>query len=591
MLSQSTCKSKWLSAKLMLRARPHRQQSCFDVPQARNFRHCASKESAMSRCHARFANAFSSARRLLFGAALMTLVGLTPAHAQTSRFLGRITEAKIPSNGLKADFKRASRFTLPGRGTITMLCAYLDGNGGVSGNQVLRLALYTDNNGVPGTKVYESEGEVIEGGSAARWYCSADVGPIMSRSRERIALFPVAAGTYWIAIHTSGTGGVIRDFGDGPSNWYGNADAFDDRASSTFGAGRRGTGTLSVYAQYFPDSQLRHAGRTTIGAVPSKGMTADFKRGSSFLLPEPGRPYALTAYIGGSPDNRGPSSFRFSIYQDANNVPDTKLYEAGRWSVTSPSHPLRFTDRAFLGNLDAGRYWFVIHTGAVSGSVRNFGDGSAGNWYGNSDTFEDGASQPFGPGAAGNGTIAAFMSYRPGQVTTGQLGRTDVGTKPSRGLKANFSRGSEFFALEGGTLTGLHAYLDGLGGASGSQKIRMVIYGLFNDNGDVFFGRIAQSADVTITAGTPARWVHFAVPPVALNSNWGPFYRIAMQSGDTAGVVRDFGDSRPVVCCGPPYWFGLPDAFADGAVDDPGMRISGEPALSVYATFSYPPPE
>jgi hypothetical protein len=549
------------------------------------------KESAMSRCRVLFANAFVRARRLLFGAALVTAMGLTPALAQTSQFLGRIAEATIPSNGLAANFKRASRFTLPGRATITMLCAYLDGNGGVSGNQLLRLALYTDNNGVPGSKVYETSGEVVESGTAARWYCSADTGPILSSSHESIQLFPIAAGTYWIAIHTSGTGGVIRDFGDGPSNWYGNADAFDDGTSSTFGAGSRGTGTLSVYAQYFPDSQLRHAGRTTIGTVPSKGMTADFKRGSSFLLPEPGKPYALTAYLGGSSDIRVAATFRFSLYRDANNVPDAKLYEAGTRPVSSPFPPLRFTDRAFLGNLDAGRYWFVIHTGVVSGSVRNFGDGTAGNWYGNSDTFDDGASQPFGPGAAGNGTIAAFMSYRPGQVTTGQLGRTDVGTKPSSGLKANFSRGSEFLALEGGTLTGLHAYLDGLGGASGSQKIRMVIYGLFNDNHDVFFAKIAQSTDVTITAGTPARWVHFAVPPAALNSNWGPFYRIAIQSGDTAGVVRDFGDSRPVVCCGP-GWFGLPDAFADGAVDDPGWTgMSGAGGLSVYATFSYPPPE
>lgn len=546
----------------------------------------------MSRCHARFANAFVSARRLLFGAALVTVMGLTPAHAQISQFLGRITEATIPSNGLTANFKRASRFTLPGRGTITMLCAYLDGNGGVSGNQGLRLALYTDNNGVPGTKVYESEGEVVEGGTAARWYCTADGFPIMSRSREGIQLFPIAAGTYWIAVHTSGTGGVIRDFGDGPSNWYGNADAFDDRASSTFGAGRRGTGTLSVYAQYFPNSQLRHAGRTTIGTVPSQGMTADFKRGSSFLLPEAGRPYALTAYIGGSSDTRVGASFRFSLYRDANNVPGTKLYEAGTWLWGSPFPPARFTNRAFLGNLDAGRYWFVIHTGVVSGALRNFGDGTAGNWYRNSDTFDDGASQPFGAGAAGNGTIAAFMSYRPGQVTTGQLGRTDVGTKPSKGLKANFSRGSEFFALENDqTLTGLHAYLDGLGGASGSQQVRMVIYGLFNDHHDVFFAKIAQSADVTIAAGTPAQWVHFAVPPVALNSNWGPHYRIAIQSGDTAGVVRDFGDSRPVVCNSPPFLFGLPDAFADGAVDDTGMEIGSETALSVYATFSYAPPE
>lgn len=111
----------------------------------------------MSRSHTRFANALIASGRLLFGAALITLLGSTPAHSQISQFLGRVTEATIPSKGLSANFKRASRFTLGSRGTITRLCAFLEGNGGVSGTQGVRFALYGDNNGVPGTKVFETD--------------------------------------------------------------------------------------------------------------------------------------------------------------------------------------------------------------------------------------------------------------------------------------------------------------------------------------------------------------------------------------------------------------------------------------------------
>ena len=103
----------------------------------------------------------SSALAIFLQVVLLTLFGLTPAHSQVTQLLGRITEAPIPSNGLSGNFKRAARFTLGARGTIGQLCAYIDGNGGVSGNQGVRLALYNDNNGSPGTKVFETQGGTI----------------------------------------------------------------------------------------------------------------------------------------------------------------------------------------------------------------------------------------------------------------------------------------------------------------------------------------------------------------------------------------------------------------------------------------------
>jgi hypothetical protein len=253
--------------------------------------------------------------------------------------------------------------------------------------------------------------------------------------------------------------------------------------------------------------------------------------------------------------------------------------------------------------LDPGRYWVVMHTGIFSGPpgvIRNYSDGTPGNWYGNADAFFDGATEQFGPGTPGNGTITAYMSYQPASITSGRFGRTTPGTLPSSGLKANFSRASQFILEDevGPTLTGLHAYLDGLGGASGSQKVRMAIYeyrvGSCREECEepAGFFKIAESQEVTITAGMPARWVHFAVPSVALYSVTSE-YRIVIQSGDTAGVVRDFADRRKFVLCGScddpdRNWYGMPDAFADGAVDSADAPSIGEGTLSVYATYSLP---
>lgn len=524
-------------------------------------------------------------RYLLLTAALAILISFRSAHAQTTQTLGRIVPGAIPSVGLSANMKRASRFTLPGPGTVKQLCAYVDGKGGVSGQQDMRLALYRDSGGVPGAKVVESFGNVISGGDAARWIC------------QPIPLQPIPAGNYWIALHTSAPAGVIRDYSDGnANNWYGNADAFDDGASSTFGAGNAGTGTLTLYAEYFPDDQIRNAGRTTIGTVPSGGMTANMKRGSSFTLPERGMLYGITAYLDGNGASLPPltaQNFRYVLYKDANGVPGAKVYEsrsdlglrtteAASW-VTETAHP------ALALTLDAGRYWLVIHTGQTGGVIRNFADGGTGNWYGNADTYSDGASAQFGPGNAGNGTISAFVSYRPGTITEGTMGRTDVGTSPSAGLTANVSRWSSFeLHDESRPLTGLHAYLDGRGGAAGSQKIRMVVYGMHATQDTSYFVKIVQSQDVTITAGMSPQWVNFPVTSVPLNAPY-PIYLIALQTGDTAGVIRDYGDSRPNPTGN---WYSIADTFADGALDQvPTLATApNSSTLSVYATYALPPP-
>ena len=76
----------------------------------------------------------------------------------------------------------------------------------------------------------------------------------------------------------------------------------------------------------------------------------------------------------------------------------------GRWvTFTAPATPL-----------DPGAYWIVIHTGPTGGVARNRGDGTASNWYGNPDAFADGASNPFGAGTSGTGTLSVYVKYTVG---------------------------------------------------------------------------------------------------------------------------------------------------------------------------------
>jgi hypothetical protein len=161
--------------------------------------------------------------------------------ASELKHFGRTSIANMPSDGLTANAKRGSRFTLSEAGTLQNLYAYLDGFGGATAPppQQLRMALYRDSGGVPGLKVTESAVRDIYY-STANWY---------EFPTPLVALTP---GAYWIVIHSGEQAGRARNYEDGAANWYGNADAFSDGAADAFGPGDSGTVTLSVYGNYTP---------------------------------------------------------------------------------------------------------------------------------------------------------------------------------------------------------------------------------------------------------------------------------------------------------------------------------------------------
>jgi hypothetical protein len=164
-----------------------------------------------------------------------------PFHLQVDRArgFGQMTIGSTPSAGMTANQKRGSKFTLSEKGTLVRLSAYLDGLGGASGTQSVRLALYRDASGVPGALVAQTSTKTISAGAAGSW---------VNFTAPNVPLDP---GVYWAVIHTGDTGVLARNYGDPTTpNWYGNADLFSDNASDPFGSGATGNVTLSIYVAY-----------------------------------------------------------------------------------------------------------------------------------------------------------------------------------------------------------------------------------------------------------------------------------------------------------------------------------------------------
>ena len=155
-------------------------------------------------------------------------------------------------------------------------------------------------------------------------------------------------------------------------------------------------------------------GRTTVGTIPSAGMAVDQKRGSKFTLSDKATLLQIRAYLDGQGASAGSQPVRMVLYRDSGGVPGARLAQSpiatinamltGRW-VNFNLPPIA---------LDPGAYWIVIHTGGTVPLARNRGDGAA-NWYGlSNDLFSDGASNPFGTGTSGTGTLSVYATYTVG---------------------------------------------------------------------------------------------------------------------------------------------------------------------------------
>ncbi len=159
----------------------------------------------------------------------------TPPSTTAPRHYGQTVPGSLWSGGQVVDRKRAARVTVTSGGTLVSGSIFLDGNGGAAGTQLIRLALYSNNNGAPGALIATTSQFSVSSGSAGKWYSA----PFNAR--------PLPAGTYWIAEHTGGTPGVSRNNGTTGTNYYMNADGYSDGAASTFGPGYGGSVTMTMH--------------------------------------------------------------------------------------------------------------------------------------------------------------------------------------------------------------------------------------------------------------------------------------------------------------------------------------------------------
>jgi hypothetical protein len=144
-------------------------------------------------------------------------------------------------------------------------------------------------------------------------------------------------------------------------------------------------------------------------------------------------------------------------------------------------------------------------------------------------------------------------------------------------LNADTKRVNKFTLSEGGTVTKLSVYLDGLGSGSGGQAVRAVVYDDDGTGGNP--GTLkAQSVDVTIPDGQTAGWVDFTITsPVALAAG---DYWLGLHVGASSSALRVWRDN-----VGSDRADGT-DTFVGGASDPFGAVTSGAGVLSVYATYT-----
>jgi hypothetical protein len=154
------------------------------------------------------------------------------------------------------------------------------------------------------------------------------------------------------------------------------------------------------------------------------------------------------------------------------------------------------------------------------------------------------------------------------------FGRSEVGNM--YGQSADRKRVSRFVAPAGGSLVALSAFVDGLGGGSGVQQFRLVVYADQLGLPGVLLGETVASS---IAAGVAGAWVRLDLAsPVLVTA--GSAYHLGIHSGPTTMVAR-YGNVLGVSA-------GMrqnDDLFSDGAGSPFGAVQTIDIGLSVQGHY------
>jgi PKD repeat protein len=162
-------------------------------------------------------------------------------------------------------------------------------------------------------------------------------------------------------------------------------------------------------------------------------------------------------------------------------------------------------------------------------------------------------------------------------VTSGgssTFGTTTPGTSVDTAT-ANYKEASKYTAPSAGAVSKVTGYLSGLGAASGSQKIRAVVYANSGGNPGA---RLGVSNEVTINANQAWGWVNFTFPsPVAISAG-------TVWIGYIAGTTSDLTQIRYDPVANDLRY--NTNSYTSGASDPFGTGATIGFHYSLYATYS-----
>jgi PKD repeat protein len=229
-------------------------------------------------------------------------------------------------------------------------------------------------------------------------------------------------------------------------------------------------------------------------------------------------------------------------------------------------NPFRFTPRPgtndlWIGDVGWNTWEELDRAPSPTSGVLNFG------WP----CYEGVLPQPVYQGAGLNMCSTLYA----GGGTTGTFGTTTIGSSVDT-ASVDLKEVSKYTAVAG-NVTKLTGYVSGLGSASGSQKVRGIVYA---DNGGTPGALLGVSSEVTISAGRAWGWTDFTFPtPVTVQSGTIWMGYIASSTGDLTQLRYDpvTSDLRYNLNSG---------GYSAGPTNPFGTATISNKHYSLYATYS-----
>jgi hypothetical protein len=156
------------------------------------------------------------------------------------------------------------------------------------------------------------------------------------------------------------------------------------------------------------------------------------------------------------------------------------------------------------------------------------------------------------------------------------LGKRTPGASFS-GMSSNAKRAVAFPLYFPATVRKLHAFVDGRGGASGSQTLRGVLYA--HGSGGAPGALLGRTFQFSVPAGMSGRWLElYLAPPIRLNAG---VYWLGLHSGATNRVARFAWDPKDNS-----RRFNV-DYYPDGPSNPFGSAALDNQQMSIFASGSY----